>query len=309
MVHDKRSDWLGEALWQAAASRRATTWSRNPGILCVATLPATGAARFGATRWSDAAGMWNGPNLFKMLEREWDREATGPPARAALSRWARSTDLLDGLHSPAEVVLRCQDRGDRLRSAEVLSAVLGHSGDGDPWAARTVLQAVLPGLAAVSRRARPLVGPSGVWQAVDELDQHVVATACERIATLAPAPPAWPATAIVDGTWQRVRTYAATECRRGGRRAELAEMGELVALRQSSAAQELAQALADAVERGILGPLDGWLVYASRAEGASMEDLAAELGRNARWAWRRRVQAERLLADSAHLLAGDAVAV
>ena len=239
--------------------------------------------------------MWEGPNLFKMLDAEWDREAESRQARAASTRWARHhPGVLEGLASPAEVVRCCQARGDARRSADVLAAVLSQSAD-DRWAARTVLQAVLPGLAAVSRRARPLVGPAWVWSTVDELDQDVVAAACERIVLLAtgPARP-WPAAAVVDGTWQRLRAFVATERRRTGRCA-LVELDEPVALPTASAAEELAQTLADAVEQGILEPVDGWLVFASRVQGGAMEDLAAQVGRNPRALWRQRVRAERML--------------
>ncbi len=35
------------------------------------------------------------------------------------------------------------------------------------------------------------MGPGRVWASVDELDQHVVIVAYERIHALAPAPPRW----------------------------------------------------------------------------------------------------------------------
>ncbi|MDQ3461827.1 MAG: hypothetical protein M3471_02140 [Actinomycetota bacterium] len=247
--------------------------------------------------------MWDGPNLFKIAEAEWGREAERRPARGACARWAQHHDVLEGMASPAEVVRCCQVRGHPRRSAAVLAAVLSHAGD-DPWAARTVLQAVLPGLASVSRRARPLVGPMGVWLTVDELDQHVMVTACERIATLAgEAPRPWPAAAIVDSTWQRLRDFASAERRRSGRRADLVELGEPVSVPEASAAEELANVLAEAVERGILEPVDGWLVFASRVQGRGVEDLAAEMGCHPRWLWRRRVHAERLLAGAGPMLA------
>jgi hypothetical protein len=98
--------------------------------------------------------MWDGPNLYRMLETEWNQIAESTVARAACARWTSDDAVLEGIASPAEVVARCQARGDRAHAAAVLAAVLGHAAT-DDWAARTVLQAVLPGLGALSRRARP----------------------------------------------------------------------------------------------------------------------------------------------------------
>ncbi len=239
--------------------------------------------------------MWDGPNLYKLLEAEWRREAEGRSARRSCARWALAGTALEGMTSPAEVVRCCQARGDGARSAAVLAVVVGHAGK-DRWAARTALQAVLPGLAAVSRRARPLVGPSGAWSSMEELDQHVVGIACERIVALAAEPArTWPASAIVDGTWQRLRSFVATERRYRGQRADLEELGEPASVAHTSAGEELARTLASAVEEGILDPIDGWLVFASRVRGVAVEALAYESGRNARSLWRRRVRAEELL--------------
>jgi hypothetical protein len=251
--------------------------------------------------------MWDGPNLFKVLEAEWRSEADGRPARRACARWAGDGSALEGMASPAEVVRCCQARGDGTRSAAMLAAVIGYAGE-DRWAARTALQAVLPGLAALSRRARPLVGPSGVWASMEELDQHVVGIACERIVALASEPArTWPANAIVDGTWQRLRSYMAAECRYRGRRVDLGELAEATGGSAASASEELARTLVDAVEEGVLDPVDGWLVFSSRVRGVAIVDLAAESGRNPRWLWRRRVRAEEQLRSAGPVLARLAI--
>ena len=65
----------------------------------------------------------------------------------------------------------------------------------------------------------------------------------------------------------------------------------------------LASALAEAVKLGIVNHTDGWLVYASRAEGWHMEQLASRVGRSGSWAWRRRVRAEQLLEGAGAALA------
>jgi hypothetical protein len=246
--------------------------------------------------------MWEGPNLYRMLEAEWKREADSPAARGACARWASADAVLEGIASPAEVVRHCQMRGHNADSAAVLGAVLRHAG-ADRWAARTVLQAVLPGLAALSRRARPLVRAGGVWQSIDEVDQYLVANAYDRIIALADeASPACPAAAIINATWTRLRHLATKECRRAASAVGTYELGDLEAIPQTTASGELAQTLADAVERGVLEQADGRLVLASRVLGQPMEAMADELGYHPGSLWRRRRRAEQRLQGARPLL-------
>jgi hypothetical protein len=245
--------------------------------------------------------MWDGPNLYRMLETEWNQIAESSRARAAYARWAKGDPVLEGIGSPAEVVAHCQARGNGAHSAAVLAAVLGHAAT-DDWAARTVLQAVLPGLATLSRRARPLVGPGRVWHHIDEVDQLLVANAYEWITALASQPPRWPARAVVTKTWQRLRDVADRESQRSTRQASLSELGDLREVPQTTAAAELAQTLVDAVERGVLEQVEGWLVFASRVRGEPIEALATQLDRHPRSLWRRRRRAEQRLDAGAPLL-------
>jgi len=232
------------------------------------------------------------PNLFRLLEIEWQAEAQGLAARAALRRWQLVEPSLADLTSPAAVVRRCQQR-DFGHSQAILIAVLRQGAD-DPWAARTVLQAVLPGLAAISRRAAVFVGGGWpVWQTLDDLDQHVVVVAIERIAALATSPPPWPARAIVDGTWQRVRAYTRRVRRQAHRQSNLDTATELGVAGGRTAEEDIAIMLADAVARGRLDTPDADLIRRSRLGGERVEDIAQSTGVAARSLWRRRATAER----------------
>jgi hypothetical protein len=256
-------------------------------IFLIATERATDLATSVATIRLDDPPMWDGPNLYRMLEVEWDQIARSSVARAACARWASDDAVLEGIASPAEVVACCQARVDGTDAAAVLAAVLRHAAT-DDWAARTVLQAVLPGLAALSRRARPLVGPGRMWQDIDEVDQFLVTNAYEWITALASRPPRWPAQAVVTKTWQRLRDVADRECQRSIRQDSLSELGDLGEVPHTTAGAELAQTLVEAVERGVLEQVEGWLVYASRVLGEPIEALATQLDRHPRSLWRRR---------------------
>ena len=93
------------------------------------------------------------PNLFKALDTEWAIIGTGWRAEQRLADWKRQEPDLAGCHSPADVVARCQRRGDTEASNQLMSALLRLAAK-DCSAARAVLQALLPALAGLVRRCR-----------------------------------------------------------------------------------------------------------------------------------------------------------
>ena len=187
----------------------------------------------------------------------------------------------------------------------MLEAVLTQAKD-DPWAVRTVVQALLPGLAGVARRGRSLLkGTVAVWESLEELDQHVVALAYERVTAMAGTAHPWAAQTIIDGTWQRLRTYARAERRRARCQEELAQ-GQLRLEPPVSAAEELAAVLTDAVERGVVDPAHASVVYSFRVSGRPPEAVAPSVGHSARtlWRWLRRAE-DALIADGPGETAAD----
>ena len=233
------------------------------------------------------------PTLFRRLEDDWSRAGRGPDATSALAGWAARHPILDGFSNPAAVVDHCQSRDGR--ASALVGAVLAEAG-GDPWAARTVLQAILPGLAAVARRASCYVGGQHpVWQSDAELHQDVVLVALERIQALAGTSPSYPCRAVVDGTWQRVRHHAASVRQLLAARVDVDTAAAAVASGDRSGLEELGLAVIDAVNAGTLGTLDAGLVYSCHVAGYRVAELALVAGRTARSLWRRRRRAEELL--------------
>lgn len=233
------------------------------------------------------------PRLYRLLEDDWSHTGRGCDATAALARWTERHPALDGFANPAAVVDDCHSRDGR--ASALVGAVLAEAGD-DPWAARTVLQAVLPGIAAVARRASCYVGGQRpVWQTGDELDQDVVHIALERIQSLAGTAPAYPCRAVVDGTWQRVRHHAASVRRVLAARVDVDAGAAAVASGDRSGLEELGLAVIEAVDAGTLGILDAGLVYSCHVAGYGVAELAPATGRTARSLWRRRRRAEELL--------------
>ncbi|MEO6120775.1 MAG: hypothetical protein ABIW46_04940, partial [Acidimicrobiales bacterium] len=154
------------------------------------------------------------PALFVSLEQEWSRLAWTTDA-AVVTGWAAREPLLLDCVTAVGVVGRCRRRGEVDDTNAVVGALL-RLARGDDHATRTLLQAVLPGLAARVRRVanrsvghRPLPG----CDSVEDLGGEMVATALERISRLAGTSPSWPAAAIVGGTWRAVRTNAGSALR------------------------------------------------------------------------------------------------
>jgi hypothetical protein len=259
--------------------------------------------------------MAHAPSLYRSLSAEWAIVGTNRHARLTLAQWAESEPSLSPFRCPADVVVFCH----AARGAAANRPLTALIAVDDPLAARTVLQALLPGLAAMSRRARrrwPWMfdhdcdGPWVDWG----FDHEAVATAHARIAALAGSPPTWPATAVLDHTWRHLRWVE--QCHRRDRadacwkRWGAEPTGPMVESLPSedldlrvvptdtethSAADELAAVLAHAVRLGLVGERGAALVYESRVVGRSVAEIARRSGEDERLLRYHRGRAERQL--------------
>lgn len=116
--------------------------------------------------------------FMELLDREWAQVASGPAARRRVRQWAHEQAALAGLGSP-QAVLEERERCP-LRAPAILTA-LARLAPSDELAARTLLQALLPGLVRMAGH-------------LDKADLSVDGE-------------------LVSLTWERIRTYPA--CRKG----------------------------------------------------------------------------------------------
>lgn len=239
------------------------------------------------------------PNPFRSLTREWATLGRSPRGRDAIRRWSEAEPALAGFDSPADLVARCQRRGDPRAANDLLGSLLRLAHD--ELAARTVLQAVLPSLAARAWRRRwdGNFGDTGrgLWDSVEDLDVEVVVFALERIRELAGTSPEWPSQAIVEVSYARFRWSARVARRRRVDTVPLEPTHEPVALAPDrSFADELTETLIDAVRAGSIRQRDAAVIYATRVLGHTPGELAAVQRRDVRAVRYQRARAERTLA-------------
>jgi hypothetical protein len=111
--------------------------------------------------------------LFDALDREWAVLATSPAIRTALRRW--SEDPVLACYPDLGVLIRALRGGarDPEHTNRILTALIRRAGD-DDLAARTMLQALIPGLVNVTKRLGGAVID-------EELEAQVLTEAFDRI--------------------------------------------------------------------------------------------------------------------------------
>jgi len=232
--------------------------------------------------------------LFRDLEDTWERDGESAGARSALQGWATTRPALARFATPAELVRLAHQRD---ASARDLIEAITEEAASDTWAARTVLQALVPGLAALASQHLDLVGAAREpFATIAELDQFLVCTAYERITQVAAEVPHFRLRTVLDSTWARLRVHARAHRRDHDRRIALSDGHDGVAGPARSEAETLALLLIDAVERRVLRPADARLVYATRVSGHSTTELAQSMGCKLDAVRRRRHRVEQVLA-------------
>ncbi len=232
-------------------------------------------------------------NLFRDMQRQWDYDGHSRDAQAALARWIDHQPDLARFTSPADLVMAAHSRTDT--AARLLVDDLTEEAAADPWAARTVLQAVLPGLARLTRDNADMVGSLyEPFASIEELDQFLVCTAFERITEVAAEVAQFRLRTILNTTWYRLRSLARTHHREQAARGALTD--DAVAPPPSrTEAEQLALTLVDAVQRQLLRSVDAGLVYTTRVAGHPTPDAAAALDWTPRTLRRRRNRVESVL--------------
>lgn len=240
-------------------------------------------------------------NVFEALEAEWariGRDRTAAGRLAAVRREAGGACTL----ADVERYVRAASPPDADR---VLLAVVSHVvGDDVPaatarLAARVLLQLLLPGTRKLARK----------WWALGDRDERAaaaVAAVYHHVCTypLQRRPGRVAANILMDASYDLGRLVPKVIAVPVEDPAVLRRPGAAVAESTPHAAEELAEALRDAVADGTLQPADAELIARTRIGGENVNDIAAERCRTARTLWHRRQHAEARLSNLTLGIAG-----
>jgi DNA-directed RNA polymerase specialized sigma24 family protein len=213
------------------------------------------------------------------LEREWDVVCRS--RRSTRQMQALRETALEQFPNPAALVQFCNDPSHPIESDEVLAALARHVVT-DTFAARALLQAVLPGLKAICGAYQHL--GSG-----DDVASLVVAVAAERIRTypFERRPERIAANVLADTRqqlWKQSRT------------AELpAEFQSRAADSVPSVMDELRDVVQEALDAGVINRIGARTIVQSRIFGYTLAEIAVMDNATPATVRQRRHRAERSL--------------
>jgi DNA-directed RNA polymerase specialized sigma24 family protein len=218
------------------------------------------------------------------LDREWDGIATGPLARRTVIRWANAHQALAGLVDLDDVLAARRQAG---RADPILRALVTMAAD-DDLAARTLLQALLPGLVHLARTAG-----NDDHDAVEEL----ISLAWERIRTYPVGREGSVAGNVLLDVKKRYRAHRRIEA--PGEWAEMATdpPSSSWTPEDEVIAHSVFEQLRDAELDGHVMPRAAAMIVRTRVHGETLVELAREQGTTAAAIGQRRWRAERRLRE------------
>ncbi len=216
-------------------------------------------------------------SVIGALEAEWQRIGATPAAACAeLRRWAVVEPVLGASASPADVLRQLAEPGRGELATGVLGALL-HLAD-DPFAARSLLQAVLPGLKGVL--VKGFNGQQLGLGSQRDGDAELVAATWEAIRAHAGESPRFPARYVIGVAVRSLRTRHQVEARRQDHTVALdherhAPVVELDDARTGD--EQLALRIVEAVRSGDLAIEHARLLYATGVVGLRAVDAGRQV--------------------------------
>lgn len=232
--------------------------------------------------------------FLDLLDDEWKYLATSADAARALARWA-ADPALEGFADLHAVIDESQRRGRPVESDRILLALLRRA-PSDPVAARTVLQALMPGL-------KSLMANYQLTGAPEEVSTAVIEAAFERIKSYpCDRRPARVAANLLNDTRQVLWRAARKERRLRLVTEPLNEADlEHVAHHRTEECptDELVGLVAEAVRLRQVAPSGAQVILLTRVLDVSIEDLAGDTNTKPKTVRKRRDRAEAALARMA----------
>lgn len=212
---------------------------------------------------------------IQRLRSEWQALGTAPPSRSACDRLAESEPVVAALEvgDLAELISVLSPSSNRLsrhEAAAVVTAML-RSADVDALIPRAIIQALIPGVLALSRRIDVAGGP---WCDRDAFYADAVSALWELTMSWSGANRPYAVGDLLSAVRTRMRTLQASEHRHRSRQASAPDALDILPASIGRTGEELlATALADATGNG-LNVADAAVLYATRVLGMSLGEVA-----------------------------------
>jgi hypothetical protein len=241
------------------------------------------------------------PSLLTRLHAEWEHIATTSAATRALHRWAGTEPALAGIADLPTLRDIVHDRTRPDHADRILAAVVrlaAHDNGNDRFAARVVLQLLLPGATSLCRALLPILGDAATAQAtvISELAIGIATYPWRR------RPRRIAANLLLD-TRQRITRRQQRHQRETSTGLDLLhDSPDTLVTETTEATVNLAHLLDWARRRRVLDDFEARLLVATRVHEIPMQHIADAVGRSRSSLFAARTAAERRLR---HALTGD----
>ena len=221
-------------------------------------------------------------SMLEELDREWSELATSPRARRALIRWSNSHHALVGQRDLLEVLTARREPGRALAVLAALAALAPT----DELAARTLLQALVPGLVCLSSSSG-----NDDPAAIEEL----VSLAWERIRTYPGSRQGSVAANVLLDVRKRYRQHRLIEAPSGSFPITVEPVDDALSPEDEVLGRLLIEELERAHRAGLVSAPVLQLILRTRVGGERLATVAAEQQVDVQVLCQRRWRAERRL--------------
>src|SRR5665213_1465586 len=216
---------------------------------------------------------------IRQLRTEWQALATAPQSRTACQRLAACEPVVarlqvNDLAELVDLLSLSSHQLSRNEAAAVIAAMLRSAGV-DVLIPRATIQALIPGVVALSRRIDTTDGP---WCDLDQFFVDAISCLWEQIITWSGTTRPYAAGDVLAGVRTRLRTLQASERRHRCRRVDSPDALDLIPASIGRTGEELLAAeLIEASGHG-LTPADATVLYSTALLGMSVAEVADHTG-------------------------------
>lgn len=216
---------------------------------------------------------------IRQLRTEWQAIGITPQSRTACLRLTVCEPVIahlqvNDLVELVDVLSLSSHQLPRNEAASVIAAMLRSAGV-DVLIPRAIIQALIPGVVALSRRIDSADGP---WCDLDQFFVNAISCLWEQIITWSGTTRPYAAGDLLSGVRTRLRTLQASERRHRCRRVDSPDALDLIPASIGRTGEELLAAeLIEATGHG-LTPADATVLYSTAVLGMSVAEVADHTG-------------------------------